>query len=102
MTQETLTLTLLGREYRVACAPDEKEQLLACARYVDQKMGAIAAGNKVLGADRIAVMAALQIAQELFAAKSGEGISIGDLRRRLREMNALADEMLAPQEKLFP
>lgn len=100
--QETLTVTLLGREYRVACAPDEKEQLLACARYVDQKMTTIHAGNKVIGADRIAAMTALQIAQELFEAKNADGVSIGEVRRRLRDMNALTDEMLAPQEKLFP
>jgi cell division protein ZapA len=75
---------------------------MACARYVDQKMEAIRSTGKVLGADRIAVMAALQIAQELMAAKNADGISIVELRRRLRDLNALADDMLAPQEKLFP
>ena len=102
MTQETLNLTIAGREYRVACAPQEKDLLLTCSRYVDQKMTSIQAGSKVMGADRVAVMAALQIAQELFAAKNADGVSVGDLRRRLRDLNALADEMLAPQEKLFP
>jgi cell division protein ZapA len=85
----------------VACAPQERESLLACARFVDQKMTAIRDGGKVLGADRIAVLAALQIAQELFAARNGDGASIGELRRRLRDLNVLADEMLVPQEKLF-
>lgn len=102
MTQETLTVTLAGREYRMACATGEKESLLTCARYVDQKMSTIQAGNKVLGADRIAALAALQIAQELFAAKSADGLSVGELRKRLRDLNTLAEEMLAPQEKLFP
>ncbi|HXF46649.1 MAG TPA: cell division protein ZapA [Burkholderiaceae bacterium] len=99
---ETLELSILGRSYRIACEPHERAQLLACARYVDQKMEAIRAAGKVLGADRIAVMAALQIAQELMAAKNADGVSIGELRRRLRELNALADTMLAPQEPLFP
>jgi len=102
MTQETLTITLLGREYRVACAPDEKDQLLACARYVDQKMTTVHANNKVLGSDRIAALVALQIAQELFAEKSTDSLSTTELRRRLRELNAITDEMLVPQEKLFP
>lgn len=102
MPVETLTLTILGREYRVACAPEEKDDLLRCARYLDQKMAAIRDGGKVMGADRVAVMAALQITQELFNAKTGDGIALRDVRRRLRELNALADEMLAPQEKLFP
>ncbi|MEW5879080.1 MAG: cell division protein ZapA [Pseudomonadota bacterium] len=102
MSAETLTVTILGREYRVACAPEEKDDLLRCARYLDQKMAAIRDTGKVMGADRIAVMAALQIAQELFNAKTGDGLALGDIRRRLRDLNALADEMLAPQEKLFP
>lgn len=102
MTQETLNLSIAGREYRVACAEHEKDQLLTCARYVDQKMSAIQVGNKVLGADRVAVLVALQIAQELFSAKGADGMSVVELRRRLRELNAQVDELLAPQEKLFP
>jgi len=99
---ESLELSILGRSYRVACTADERADLIACARYVDQKMEAIRASGKILGADRIAVMAALQIAQELMAAKNSDGVSIVELRRRLRDLNVLADDMLAPQEKLFP
>lgn len=99
---DQLSLLILGREYRVACAPSERAELLACAKYVDQKMQAIQGTGRVMGADRIAVLAALQIAQELFSAKGADGLAVGDLRRRLRELNALVDEMLAPQEKLFP
>jgi len=66
---EQITLSILGREYRVACRPEERNELLACAHYVDQKMASIRDGGKVLGADRVAVLAALQIAQELFGAR---------------------------------
>jgi len=99
---DSLELSIMGRSYRVACKPDERADLISCARYVDQKMEAIRASGKVLGADRIAVMAALQITQELMGAKNSDGISIVELRRRLRDLNALTDDMLAPQEKLFP
>jgi len=99
---DSLELSILGRSYRVACNADERADLIACARYVDQKMEAIRASGKILGADRIAVMAALQIAQELMAAKNSDGVSVVELRRRLRDLNMLADDMLAPQEKLFP
>jgi cell division protein ZapA len=98
---EQITLSILGREYRVACRPEERNELLACAHYVDQKMAAIRDGGKILGADRIAVMAALQIAQDLFGAKGTDGSETAELRRRLRDLTALADEILAPQEKLF-
>lgn len=99
---DQLSLMILGREYRIACPPNERTELIACAKYVDQKMQAIQSSGKVMGADRIAVLAALQIAQELFGAKGADGVAVGELRRRLRELNLLADEMLAPQEKLFP
>jgi cell division protein ZapA len=100
-TEQHLTLTIFGRDYRVACAAEERDDLIACARYVDMKMTAIRDTGKVMGADRVAVMAALQLAQELFAAKSAGGVSMGELRRRLKQLNEVADEMLAPQEKLF-
>lgn len=101
MAQESLTLTIFNREYRIACAPEERADLIACARYVDAKMNDIRDVGKVMGADRVAVMAALQIAQELFSAKAGGGASLGEVKRRIRQLNEAADEMLAAQEKLF-
>ncbi|MGZ9074043.1 MAG: cell division protein ZapA [Rhodoplanes sp.] len=98
---EHVTLSILGREYRLACAPEEKAALLQCAEYVDGKMQAIKDAGKVMGADRIAVMAALQIAHELFTAKDGGGVEVGELRRRLRDLLQTCDEALLPQEKLF-
>lgn len=97
---EQITVSILGREYRVACGPEERGELLACAHYVDQKMTAIRDTGKVLGADKLAVLAALQIAQELFGNKGGDA-EAADIRRRLRDLTAMADEVLAPQEKLF-
>jgi cell division protein ZapA len=101
MAGEPLTLTIFDREYRIACSPDERADLIACARYVDARMKDIRDAGKVMGADRVAVMAALQIAQELFSAKAGGGASLGEVKRRLKQLNEMADEMLATQEKLF-
>jgi cell division protein ZapA len=98
---EHLSVTILEREYRLACTPDEKESLLRCAAYVDERMQTIRSAGKVMGADRIAVMAALQIAHELFSARSADGVDLGDLRRRVRDMLHSCDDALLPQEKLF-
>lgn len=98
---EHLTLTILDREYRLACKPEEKDSLLKCAAYVDEKMQEIRGAGKVMGADRVAVMAALQIAHELFAARSADGVDVGALRRRARDLVQACDEALLPQEKLF-
>ena len=98
---EHLTVTILEREYRLACTPEEKDSLLKCAEYLDGKMQAIRAGGKVMGVDRIAVMAALQIAHELFAAQKSDGIDLADVRRRVQSLLQTCDEALLPQEKLF-
>lgn len=101
MASEPLVLTIFDREYRIACAPEERADLIACARYVDARMNDIRDSGKVMGADRVAVMAALQIAQELFSAKAGGGASLGEVKRRIRQLNEVADDVLATQEKLF-
>lgn len=101
MATETLTLTIFDRDYRIACTPEERADLIACARYVDARMNDIRDAGKVMGADRVAVMAALQIAQELFTAKAGGGASLGEIKQRVKRLNEIADDMLATQEKLF-
>lgn len=59
---------LLDKEFRVACPADEKENLIRAARYLDDKMREIRSAN-VLGLERIAVMAALNLAHDLLLAK---------------------------------
>jgi cell division protein ZapA len=102
---EQLTVKILGREYRLSCAPKEKEALLAAVAYVDEKMTAIRDQGKISGNDRIAVFAALNIANELLTTRAPEGplsdLAIGDFRRRIDSMNAALDAALSPQEKLF-
>lgn len=98
---ENLSVSILGREYRLACSPDEKEALLKSAQLVDAKMQAIREAGKVLGADRIAVMAALQFAHELLNTRGSDGVEAGEIRRRVRDLVHVCDEALLPQEKLF-
>jgi cell division protein ZapA len=67
MTPETrpVSVHILDKEYLVACPDEERDALTASARYLDGKMREIRDSGKVVGADRIAVMAALNIAHEL-------------------------------------
>lgn len=64
-----LTIRILGRDYSVACPEGERESLLASAEYLSRRMHAIQRKGKTLGIDRIAVMAALNIARDLIAAE---------------------------------
>ena len=65
--QETVPLTvkILGREYQVSCPMDERDHLLASARYLDDRMQAIRKRAAGLGVERIAVMTALNMAREM-------------------------------------
>lgn len=65
--QSTLTIRILGRDYPVACPPDERETLLASAEFLSRRMQTIRKKGKTLGVDRIAVMAALNTTRELLA-----------------------------------
>lgn len=65
-----VTLEILGKEYKIACEPEEQEGLKESARQLDKKMRQIRDSGKVSGADRIAVMAALNMAHELHLAES--------------------------------
>lgn len=73
-TPSTVRLRILDADYQVACPPEAKEGLLAAARHLDEKMRTIRAGGNVIGVDRIAVMAGLNIAHELLH-KSGTSVS---------------------------
>ncbi len=95
---KTIEVQLLGRSYRVACTDGEREALLQAVAYLDGKMNEI---RKVMGAERIAVMAALNVAHELLSVKLGAGFDVGQAKRRLSAIESQLDAAIAKQEKLF-
>ena len=98
---KTIDVELLGRTYRVACNDGEREALLQAVAYLDGKMNEIKAAGKVTGGERIAVMAALNIAHELLSTKLGGGYDVGQVKRRISALEGALDSALAQQEKLF-
>jgi cell division protein ZapA len=96
-----MDINILGREFRVACPTDEQEALLTAADYLDKKMREIREQGKVIGVERIAVMAALNIAYELLSGREDAGFDITATKRRINSMEALLDEALADQNELF-
>ena len=69
-TTPPIKVQILGKEYPIACSPDEHHELLIAARYLDDQMRRIRDTGRVIGTERIAVMAALNIAHELLQARS--------------------------------
>ena len=98
---KTIEISILGRSYKIACEEGEREALLEAVAYLDGKMSEIRKAGKVNGTDRIAVMAALNIAHEFLSIKLGNGFDIGQAKRRISQIEAKLDEVLARQDKLF-
>lgn len=104
-TTDTIDIKLLGKDYRVACAPEEQAALAAAVVFLDDKLKAI--GEKTRsGGERLAVMAALNIAHELLAQKAASPESIAPLendsiQRKIESIEASLDVALAHHDQLF-
>jgi cell division protein ZapA len=95
-----LQINVMGREFRVACPENEQKGLLEAVDYLNKKMGEIRDNGKVIGLERIAIMAALNIAHELLSTKVG-GFDIAALKRRMDSMETMLDQAMRDQSKLF-
>lgn len=94
---EQIDVRILGREYRLAVPSEDKPRLLEAVRLVDEKMRAVRDAGRVGGFDRIAVMAALQLAHELMGVDTA-GPRASQLAQRVRAMTGQLDEALARHE----
>jgi cell division protein ZapA len=103
----TLEVAILGRPYKVACREGERSELLEAVDLLDARMREIRDAGRTGGVDRIAVMAALNIANELLrerksaTARSPAPVDVEALERRIEGMSAAIDRALAGQDKLF-
>jgi cell division protein ZapA len=79
-----VSVSILGKEFMVACPDSERAALIAAARFVDDRMRDIQTGGKVIGVERVAIMAALNIAGELLSLRGEGGL-----------LPAVADERIA-------
>ena len=98
---KSLQVTIMGRDFRVACPEEEQAGLLEAVDYLNKKMLDIRDGGKVIGLERIAIMAALNIAHELLTTKVGGGFDMGEIKRRMNRMESLIDQAMSEQSKLF-
>lgn len=98
---KTLDIKILDRELRVACPEEERGELLDAVAYLDRKMREIRDAGKIASVERIAIMAALNIAHELLSVKVGKGVDLADFKRRMTSMETAIDAALAEQDQLF-
>ena len=95
-----VTIKVLDKEYRIACPQDEQEGLMASARLLDQRMREIRQTGRVIGTDRIAVLAALNLAHELVQYQRENAGEETGVSRRLARLQERVAESLSEEPKL--
>ena len=98
---KSLQVTIMGREFRVACAEEEQAGLLEAVDYLNKKMLDIRDAGKVIGLERIAIMAALNISHELLTTRLGGGFDMAEIKRRMTRMESVIDQAISEQADLF-
>lgn len=92
--QQPVLFKILDKAYHVNCTEDEREALIASANYLDEKMRTIRDSGKVVGTDRIAVMAALNISHDLLLCHAGIDASDATASGKIREINSKVEKAL--------
>jgi cell division protein ZapA len=95
-----VSVKILGKEYQVACPRDEVDALTASARYLDEQMSSIRQSGKVFGLDRIAVMAALNIANQLLTSKRSVDSAERAADSRVKRLSERLERVLADHKQL--
>lgn len=95
-----IAVRILEKEYQVSCPAEEKANLLAAVELLNRKMREIRDSGKVVGLDRVAIMAALNLANELLK-RTGDGRQLEDVFvPRVRAMSERVDAALKPDRRL--
>ncbi len=95
-----VSVRILEKEYQVACPSEERSDLLDSAELLNNKMREIRDSGKVVGLDRIAVMAALNLAHDLLQTRTREEALGSDLGGRLRSMRERVESALERSQQL--
>lgn len=96
-----IEIEVLGRRYTVGCPDNEKDALLDAVRYLEQKMHMIREAGRVIDVDKIAVMAALNIANEYLRTQVSENLDIAAVRHKIESMNETIDQAMLQQNRLL-
>ena len=96
-----LDVNIMGREFRVSCTEEERRESLKAVDHLNSKMREIRDTGKVIGVERIAIMAALNIAHEYLSTRMDGGFDVGEFKRRMSSMQATIDQAMNGQDELF-
>jgi cell division protein ZapA len=88
------TVQIMGREYRVRGAADE-QYVREVARYVDEKLREVSQGSSLPAADRVAILAAMNIADELFQLRRASHEELSTIEKKTENLLSLLDDNLS-------
>lgn len=97
---DAASVDILGKNYRIACNPGEEEALQKAAKLLDVRMKEIRKSGKVIGTDRIAVMAALNLAHELLSQEPQVDHSADTANKRIRALRERVEVALNDSAQL--
>ena len=95
-----ISVRILDKEYQVACPPEERTDLLDSAEVLNEKMREIRDSGRIVGLDRIAVMAALNMANDLIHAQARDQELEGGVSDRLKLISDRVDHVLSDTQQL--
>ena len=95
-----VSVRILEKEYQFSCAVEERAALLDSAEYLNTEMRKIRDSGKVIGLDRIAVMAALNMANELLKARTRDTSGDTDVVHRIRVLRERVEASLERGQQL--
>ena len=97
---QPINISILDKDYKVACPVDEQSALLASAKYLDSKMREVRDKGSIIGSERIAVITALNIVNELLSS-SNEGIDVDEaISPRLKNLESKITDFLQQARQL--
>ena len=92
--QNSLSIIILDKEYRVACPPDEQDNLQASANELNKKLTEIKTKGAVIGTERIAIMAALNLCHEMLTGKTLQS-EHAELNTRIESLSDKIDSSIS-------
>lgn len=91
---KSITVKFLGKEYKINCPKGKEANLLDAAIYLDQRMLEIKQQGRIYGIERIAIMAALNLAHELLTQNSNQHADATEINQRLQQLHDKIDQAL--------
>ncbi len=97
---EFIDIVLQGKEYKVSCELEKKEDLIAASTFLNERLDELGAKTRATG-EKLAMMTALNIAYDFLQLQRGNGFDMPETKRRIKLMTEQLETLLEKQEKLF-